>query len=257
MERSNAVEILAVPGIPLVRKGDDLVVLIGEGLARAGIVPRGGDVFVLAQKIVSKAEGRMIALASVEPSTEAIALAGHVQKDPRLVELILSESVRVVRARPGILIVEHRLGFVMANAGVDQSNLASPGGPQQALLLPVDPDGSAATLKARLSQQFGVPVAVVINDSFGRAWRRGTCGVAIGAAGLPSLMDLRGSPDLFGRELQVSVTGHADEIAAAASLVMGQGAEGQPVVVVRGLKWRGPDNGASELVRPADEDLFR
>jgi coenzyme F420-0:L-glutamate ligase/coenzyme F420-1:gamma-L-glutamate ligase len=257
MQRSSAVELLAVPGIPLVTKGDDLIALIGEGVARGGIVPRGGDVFVVTQKIVSKAEGRMVDLASVKPSTEAIELAGKVQKDPRLVELILSESVRVVRARPGILIVEHRLGLLMANAGIDQSNLASPGGPQQALLLPVDPDASAATLKERLSQKFGVPIAVVISDSFGRAWRRGTCGVAIGAAGLPSLMDLRGSPDLFGRELQVSVTGHADEIAAAASLVMGQGAEGQPVVIVRGLTWRGPDNAASELVRPAAEDMFR
>jgi coenzyme F420-0:L-glutamate ligase / coenzyme F420-1:gamma-L-glutamate ligase len=233
VKRSNAVEILAVPSIPLVRKDDDLVALIGEGLARGGIVPHGGDVFVLTQKIVSKAEGRMVDLATVEPSTEAIELAANVQKDPRLVELILSESVRVVRARPGILIVEHRLGLVMANAG------------------------SAAILRRRLSQRFGVPVAVIISDSFGRAWRRGTCGVAIGAAGLPSLMDLRGSPDLFGRELQVSITGHADEIAAAASLVMGQGAEGQPVVIVRGLTWRGPDNGASELVRPAAEDMFR
>jgi coenzyme F420-0:L-glutamate ligase / coenzyme F420-1:gamma-L-glutamate ligase len=257
VERSNAVEILAVPGIPLVRKGDDLVALIGEGLARGGIVPRGADVFVVAQKIVSKAEGRMVDLATVEPSTEAIELAGQIQKDPRLVELILSESVRVVRARPNVLIVEHRLGFVMANAGIDQSNVAAPDGRQHALLLPVDPDGSAEILRTRLSQRFGVPVAVVINDSFGRAWRRGTCGVAVGAAGLPSLMDLRGSPDLFGRKLQVSVTGHADEIAAAASLVMGQGAEGQPVVVVRGLTWRGPDNGASELVRPAAEDMFR
>ena len=257
MERSNAVEILAVPGIPLVREGDDLVALISEGLTRGGIVPRGGDVFVLAQKIVSKAEGRMVDLATVKPSAEAIELANKVQKDPRLVELILSESVRVVRARPNVLIMEHRLGFVMANAGLDQSNVASPDGPQQALLLPVDPDGSAEKLKTRLSQQFGVPLAVVINDSFGRAWRRGTCGVAIGAAGLPSLMDLRGSPDLFGRTLQVSITGHADEIAAAASLVMGQGAEGQPVVIVRGLTWRGPDNGASELVRPAAEDMFR
>jgi coenzyme F420-0:L-glutamate ligase/coenzyme F420-1:gamma-L-glutamate ligase len=257
MDRSNAVEILAVPGIPLVCKDDDLAALIGEGLTRAGIVPRGGDVFVVAQKIVSKAEGRMVELASVKPSAEAIELAAKIQKDPRLVELILSESVRVVRARPNVLIVEHRLGFVMANAGVDQSNVASPEGPQQALLLPVDPDGSAAKLKARLSQQYGVPVAVIINDSFGRAWRRGTCGVAIGAAGLPSLMDLRGSPDLFGRALQVSITGHADEIAAAASLVMGQGAERQPVVIVRGLTWRGPDTGASELVRPAAEDMFR
>lgn len=257
MERSDAVEMLAVPGIPRVGKGDDLVALIGEGLARGGIVPRGGDVFVLAQKIVSKAEGRMVDLATVQPSAEAIELAGQIQKDPRLVELILSESVRVVRARPNVLIVEHRLGFVMANAGIDQSNVAVPDAPPQALLLPVDPDGSAELLRTRLSERFGVPVAVVINDSFGRAFRRGTCGVAIGAAGLPSLMDLRGAPDLFGRKLQVSLTGHADEIAAAASLVMGQGAEGRPVVLVRGLTWRGPDNGASELVRPADEDLFR
>src|SRR5215468_10644556 len=199
MKHSSAVEILAVPGIPLVCKDDDLVALIGDGVARGNIVPRGGDVFVLTQKIVSKAEGRMVDLATVEPSAEAIELAGNVQKDPRLVELILSESVRVVRARPGLLIVEHRLGFVMANAGVDQSNLAAPDGPQQALLLPVDPDGSADILMKRLSLKFGVPLAVIINDSFGRAWRRGTCGVAIGAAGLPSLMDLRGSPDLFGR----------------------------------------------------------
>jgi coenzyme F420-0:L-glutamate ligase/coenzyme F420-1:gamma-L-glutamate ligase len=257
MQRSSAIELLAVPGIPRIVKGDDLVVLIGEGLARGGIVPRSGDVFVLTQKIVSKAEGRMVDLATVEPSTEAIELAGKVQKDPRLVELILSESVRVVRTRPGVLIVEHRLGLVMANAGIDQSNVASPDDPQWASLLPVDPDGSAAMLRKHLSQSFGVPVAVIISDSFGRAWRRGTCGVAIGAAGLPSLMDLRGSPDLYGRELQVSVTGHADEIAAAASLVMGQGAEGQPVVIVRGLTWCGPDNAASELVRPAAEDLFR
>src|SRR6201989_3431603 len=257
MKPSNAVEILAVPGVPLVCKDDDLVDLIGEGLARGGIVPRGGDVFVLAQKIVSKAEGRMVDLATVEPSTEAIELAAKVQKDPRLVELILPESMRVVRSRPGILIVEHRLGFVMANAGIDQSNVAAPDEPQRALLLPVDPDGSAAILRSRLSERCGVPVAVIISDSFGRAWRRGTCGVAIGAAGLPSLMDLRGSPDLFGRELQVSITGYADEIAAAASLVMGQGGEGQPVVVVRGLTWRGPDKDASELLRPAAEDLFR
>ena len=153
MKRSNAVEILAVPGIPLVGKDDDLVTLIGEGLARGGIVPHSGDVFVLTQKIVSKAEGRMVDLATVKPSTEAIELAGNVQKDPRLVELILSESVRVVRAGPGILIVEHRLGLVMANAGIDQSNVAAPDDPQRALLLPVDPDGSAAILRKRLSSR--------------------------------------------------------------------------------------------------------
>ena len=257
MQRSSAIELLAVPGIPRIAKDDDLVALIGEGLARGGIVPRGGDVFVLTQKIVSKAEGRMVDLATVKPSTEAIELAGKVQKDPRLVELILSESVRVVRTRPGVLIVEHRLGLVMANAGIDQSNVGSPDDPQRALLLPIDPDSSAAILRNRLSQRFGVPVAVIISDSFGRAWRRGTCGVAIGAAGLPSLMDLRGSPDLFGRELQVSVTGHADEIAAAASLVMGQGAEGTPIVLIRGVQLPQPAGRAADLVRPKELDLFR
>jgi coenzyme F420-0:L-glutamate ligase/coenzyme F420-1:gamma-L-glutamate ligase len=251
MKRSNAVEIFAVPGIPLVRKDDDLVALIGEGLARGDIVPRSGDVFVVTQKIVSKAEGRMVDLATVEPSTEAIELAGNVQKDPRLVELILSESARVVRARPGILIVEHRLGFVMANAGVDRSNVAPQDGVERVLLLPRDPDASAEALRVRL----GLPV--IISDSFGRAWRRGTVGVAIGAAGLPALIDLRGRPDLFGRTLEVSITGFADEIASAASLLMGQGAEAQPVVLVRGLAWDAPASSATALVRPEAEDLFR
>src|SRR5512144_2400293 len=207
MQRSAAAELLAVPGIPLVAKDDDLVALSGEGMARGGIVPRGGDVFVLAQKIVSKAEGRMVELATVEPSTEAIELAGKVQKDPRLVELILSESVRVVRARPNVLIVEHRLGFVMANAGIDQSNVGPTDGVERALLLPVDPDGSAEKLRTRLGELLGSAPAVIITDSFGRAWRRGTQGIAIGAAGLPALLDLRGNPDLFGRTLQVSISG--------------------------------------------------
>ena len=257
MKRSSAVEILAVPGIPLVGKDDDLVALIDKGLAQGGIVPRDGDVFVLTQKIVSKAEGRMVDLASVEPSIEAIELAGMVQKDPRLVELILSESVRVVRARSGVLIVEHRLGFVMANAGIDQSNVASPDDPQRALLLPLDPDGSAEMLRRRLSQKFGLPVAVIISDSFGRPWRRGTAGVAIGAAGLPSLIDLRGSPDLFGRTLEVSIIGFADEIAAAASLLQGQANEAQPVVILRGLTWQAPDCPVADVIRPPEEDLFQ
>ncbi len=257
MPSTSAVEIRALPGIPMVRAGDDLVSIIADGIARAGLQPRDGDVLVVAQKVVSKAEGRSVDLATVVPSAEAVKLAEAVQKDPRLVHLILGESVRVVRSRPNVLIVEHRLGFVMANAGIDQSNVANPGGPQMALLLPVDPDGSAERLRAALSQRFGATLAVVINDSFGRAWRRGTCGVAVGAAGLPSLMDLRGNPDLFGRTLQVSISGFADEIAAAASLVQGQGAEGQPVVLVRGLAWSGPDNTAHELVRPAAEDMFR
>ena len=257
MSRTAAVEMRAVPGIPMIEPGDDLATLITEGLARGNLTLREGDVIVIAQKIVSKAEDRSVDLATVVPSARAIALAREIQKDPRLVELILSESVRVVRSRPNVLIVEHRLGFVMANAGVDQSNVASPDGGQHALLLPVDPDGSAAALRQRLATLCGVAPAVVITDSFGRAWRRGTAGVAIGAAGLPALLDLRGNPDLFGRALQVSISGFADEIAAAGSLVMGQGDEAQPVVLMRGLTWNMPANPASELVRPAAEDMFR
>ncbi len=257
MTRTAAVELLAVPGLPMIKPGDDLAAIISDGLVRGGLQPRANDVVVIAQKIVSKAEGRSVELATVKPSARAIALAKEIQKDPRLVELILSESVRVVRSRPNVLIVEHRLGFVMANAGIDQSNVGPTDGVERALLLPVNPDGSAEALRARLSAQHGVALAVIITDSFGRAWRRGTAGVAIGAAGLPALLDLRGNPDLFGRTLQVSISGFADEIAAAASLVMGQGDEAQPVVLVRGLAWTAPANPAAELVRPASEDMFR
>ncbi len=239
----------------MVRQGDDLPAIIGDALAEHA--PRDGDVIVIAQKIVSKAEGRRVEIASVTPSARAIALAGEVGKDPRLVEIVLSESRRVVRSRPNLLIVEHRLGFVMANAGVDQSNVAPQDGVARALLLPVDPDASAEALRTALSARFGAKIAVIINDSFGRAWRRGTAGIAIGVAGLPALVDLRGSPDLFGRTLEVSVIGFADEIAAAASLLMGQADEARPVVLVRGLSWTAPDAPAAALVRPAQEDLFR
>src|ERR1044071_3612566 len=187
------VELLAVPGLPMVKAGDDLDRLIGERL-KGDLALRAGDVLVLAQKIVSKAEGRIVDLKTVTPSARAIELGAEVQKDPRLVELILSESVRVVRNRPNVLIVEHRLGFVMANAGIDQSNVAPQDGVERALLLPKDPDASAEALRAKLGA-----TAVMIIDSFGRPWRRGTTGVAIGAAGLPAMLDLRGSPDLFGR----------------------------------------------------------
>jgi coenzyme F420-0:L-glutamate ligase/coenzyme F420-1:gamma-L-glutamate ligase len=243
-----SLQLFALPGLPMVKAGDDLASLLEDAMARAGLVPEPGDVLAVAQKIVSKAEGRSIALASVQPSQAAHDLAEQTGKDARLVELILSESERVVRARPNLIIVKHRLGFVMANAGIDQSNIGQDG---HALLLPRDPDGSAAALAARLG------LAVVITDSFGRAWRRGTVGVAIGAAGLPALRDLRGQPDLFGRTLMVSITGFADEIAAAAGLVMGQGAEGQPAVVLRGLSWSDAANPAAELIRPAQEDLFQ
>jgi len=241
-------QLFALPGLPMVQAGDDLAAQLSAAMARAGLAPEPGDVLAIAQKIVSKAEGRSIALASVAPSQAARDLAAQTGKDARLVELILSESERVVRARPNLVIVKHRLGFVMANAGIDQSNVGEDG---QALLLPRDPDASAAALAARL----GLPV--VITDSFGRAWRRGTVGVAIGAAGLPALQDLRGRPDLFGRTLMVSITGFADEIAAAAGLVMGQGAEGIPAVLLRGLAWSGAVNPAAELLRPAQEDLFQ
>jgi coenzyme F420-0:L-glutamate ligase/coenzyme F420-1:gamma-L-glutamate ligase len=255
MSQPASLELFAPSGLPMVRKGDDIAAMIGDALR--GYAPRDGDVVVVAQKIVSKAEGRSVDIAQVVPSDRARALAEEIGKDPRLVEIVLGESARVVRSRPNLLIVEHKLGFVMANAGVDQSNVAPQDGVARALLLPVDPDASAEALRADLSRRFGAKLAVVINDSFGRAWRRGTAGIAIGAAGLPSLIDLRGSPDLFGRTLEVSVIGFADEIAAAASLLMGQADEARPVVLVRGLKWTAPDAPAAELVRPPSEDLFR
>jgi coenzyme F420-0:L-glutamate ligase/coenzyme F420-1:gamma-L-glutamate ligase len=249
-------EIFAIPGLPMVQAGDDLSSMIAGATERSGHTLRDGDVVVIAQKIVSKSEGRTVDLATVIPSPEAIALAAQVEKDPRIVQVVLSESVRVVRSRPNLMIMQHRLGFVMANAGVDQSNVAPTDGVQRALLLPLDPDGSAETIRARLADRFGVKIGCVINDSFGRPWRRGTAGVAIGCAGLPSLIDLRGEPDLFGRILEVSIIGFADEIAAAASLLQGQAAEGQPVVIVRGLTWTAPDLPIAELVRPPEEDLF-
>jgi coenzyme F420-0:L-glutamate ligase / coenzyme F420-1:gamma-L-glutamate ligase len=252
-----SLEVLPLLGLPLIKGGDDLAALVASALRANGAGPWAGDVLVLAQKIVSKAEGRLVDLATVEPSARAVALATEVDKDPRLVEVILSESVRVVRARRGVLIVEHRLGFIMANAGVDQSNVAPADGVQRVLLLPENPDRSAAVLRRRLAILTGIDIAVVINDSFGRPWRQGTMGVAIGTSGLPALLDLRGRPDLFGRPLEVSVIGFADEIAAAASLVMGQADEARPAVLMRGLQWSGPESAAASLVRPPQEDLFR
>jgi coenzyme F420-0:L-glutamate ligase/coenzyme F420-1:gamma-L-glutamate ligase len=249
-------ELFAIPGLPMVRAGDDLASLITDAVTRAGLTLRDRDVVVIAQKIVSKSEGRSVDLATVTPTAEAVALAAEVGKDPRIVQVVLSESVRVVRSRPNLMIMQHRLGFVMANAGVDQSNVAPSDGVQRALLLPVDPDGSAEAIRAALAERSGVRLGCVISDSFGRPWRRGTAGVAIGCAGLPSLIDLRGQPDLFGRILEVSIIGFADEIAAAASLLQGQAAEGQPVIVVRGLHWTAPDASIAELVRPPEEDLF-
>ena len=212
---------------------------------------------VVAQKIVSKAEGRTVDLATVTPSVAAESLAAEVGKDSRLVEVILSESTRVVRSRPNLIIVQHRLGFVMANAGVDQSNVGPADGVHRVLLLPRDPDASARALLDRLAACFGKRLGVIITDSFGRAWRRGTVGVALGAAGLPALIDMRGRPDLYGHALRVTHTGFADEVASAASTLMGQADEARPVVLVRGLVWSGPPAPAATLIRPPHEDLFR
>jgi len=252
-----SLQLIAVPGIPLVKPGDDLVGLIMAGMAGAGLALQDHDIVVIAQKIVSKAEGRFVDLATVIPSPRAEALAREVQKAPRLVELILSESRRIVRSGKDVLIVEHRLGFVMANAGVDQSNVAEPGDRQLALMLPQDPDASAARLQKELEHRAGCEVGIVINDSFGRPWRLGTVGVAIGCAGLSALLDLRGHPDLFGRSLQVTLVAYADEIASAASLLMGQADEARPVVIVRGLPCHDRRLPASSLIRPTGEDLFR
>ena len=252
---SGSLTLNALAGLPLVAAGDDLAALLAEGLRRTRIVPQDGDILVVAQKIVSKAEGRTVDLRSVKPSARAIALAEEVEKDARLVEVILSESVEVVRHRKDVLIVAHRLGFVMANAGVDQSNVAGDG--EHALLLPLDPDASAAALKTKLDREFGVGFGVVINDSFGRAWRHGVVGIALGAAGVPSLRDMVGVQDLFGRKMRVTEVAVADEIAAAASLVMGQAAEGRPAVHVRGVNCDAPALPVASLLRPKEMDLFR
>ena len=255
--RPRALSLFALPGIPMVRPGDDLAGLIADGFARAGEAAAAGDVLVVAQKIVSKSEGRYANLASVEPGPQARDLAAQTDKDPRMVELILGESRRVVRHRPGVIIVEHRLGFVMANAGIDNSNVEPSGTDERVLLLPVDPDGSARRLRAGLRERLGADCAVIVNDSVGRAWRIGTVGLALGAAGLPSLLDLRGRDDLFGRPLEVTQVGLADELAAAASLLQGEADEGMPVVVVRGLSPAGPGNDGAALIRGEADDLFR
>jgi coenzyme F420-0:L-glutamate ligase/coenzyme F420-1:gamma-L-glutamate ligase len=226
-------------------------------LRDAGIVPRDRDVFVVAQKIVSKAEGRYVDLNDVVPSRRAVELAAAVGKDPRIIEVILSESNEVVRHAHGVLIVAHRLGFVMANAGVDQSNIRHPDGGERVLLLPENPDASCIRLKNRIDECFGVKVAVVINDSFGRPWRNGVVGVALGAAGLPALLNLIGAPDLFGRAMRVTEVAIADEIASAASLLMGQTDAGLPLVHARGLAWDAPAGNAAMLLRHKARDLFR
>ncbi len=250
------IELIALSGIPDVQPGDDVGRLLLDALDRAGLALQDGDVVAIAQKIVSKAEGRLVALSDVAPGEHAQRLAQQVGKDPRLVELILRESEEVSRAAPGVLVVRHRLGLTSANAGIDRSNV-EPGGEERVLLLPQDPDASAARIRETLLAERGAAVGVVITDSHGRPFRLGTVGVAIGVAGLPALWDRRGEADRYGYRLQHTDVGVADEIAAAAGLLMGQAAEGRPAVLLRGLRLPPAHGRAADLVRPRELDLYR
>jgi len=261
--------------IPLIRQGDNLADILLESLQVTEITLQKDDILVIAQKIVSKAEGRMFDLKTVKPSKEALEIAEHSEKDPRVVELILQESSEILRVRPGAIIVEHRLGFVCANAGIDHSNVSpniekalhpsslatkptnTNNSEDWVLLLPENPDGSAERIRQDIETATQIRIGVLIIDSHGRAWREGTVGTAIGISGLPGLLDLRGKPDLFGFRLRITQVGVADELAAAASLMMGQAAEGTPVVHARGFPYSLRDGSLNELLRPKEQDLFR
>ena len=246
--------------IPMIQPGDDLGQIINQSLVEMSITVEAGDIFVIAQKIVSKSEGRLVNLTQVVPSEQAIELAQATEKDPRFIELVLRESNAVLRTRPGTIIVEHKRGFVCANAGIDHSNVHGLwGNPEDwVLLLPEDADQSAQRIRDRLIQLSGIEsLGVMVIDSHGRAWRNGTVGVAIGVAGVPGLVDMRGKPDLFGYKLKVTLVAAADELAAAASLVMGQADECQPIVQVRGFPYPLRESRLQELIRPKDLDMFR
>ncbi len=245
----------AIPDIPLIKAGDDIADIILSRAERASLKLGNGDALVIASKIVAKAEGRYVALASVRPSPEACALAAETGKDPRLVELILGESQRVSRKRKGVLVTQHRLGFVSANAGIDQSNIED--GDEAALLLPQDPDGAADRIRAALRQRLNIDLAVVISDTHGRAFRVGNVGIAIGVAGLPAVQDLRGSRDLYGRVLEVTQVAYADLVASAAHLLGGEADQGLPVVLMRGLDTCSAHGRATDMIRAAEHDLYR
>ncbi|MCB8917018.1 MAG: coenzyme F420-0:L-glutamate ligase [Ardenticatenaceae bacterium] len=252
----NQITLIAVPGVPHIRPGDALAQLLLQAVAAAGLALQPGDVLAIAQKVVSKAEGRFVCLADIRPGPEAERVAAATGKDPRLVEVILRESQEISRLRQGVLIVRHRLGFVSANAGVDRSNVPQTDD-ERVLLLPVDPDASAVAIREYILRETGVAVGVVITDSHGRPFRLGTVGVALGVAGLPALWDRRGEPDLYGYTLQHTEVGLADEVAAAAGLLMGQAAEGTPVVIVRGLQFPAGEGRAADLIRSQALDLYR
>lgn len=251
--------IFPIRDMPLIKPGDDLGRILLAAISENQLTLQEGDVLVLAQKIVSKSENRLVNLNKVDPSPQAYDLAAKTDKDARMVELVLRESREVLRYRPGTVIVEHRLGFVCANAGIDHSNVDGPyGDPEEwVLLLPENPDQSAAEIRKMITSETNVSLGVMIIDSHGRAWRTGTVGVAIGLAGLPGLVDLRGHEDMFGFRLRITQVAAADELAAAASLVMGQADERIPAVLVRGFPYALRESSLQELLRPRDLDLFR
>lgn len=248
--------IIPIPGMPMVEAGDDLAMQILDAMSAQNLLPQDGDILCLAQKIVSKAEGQLVDLATIKPSPEAVKLARETDKDPRLVELILAESTEVLRQREGVLIVRHNLGLVGAHAGIDQSNVDHGNG-EKALLLPKDPDASARSIKAAVKEKTGTAVGVIITDSHNRPWRMGTIGAAIGSAGITVLDDHRGGSDVYGRELKVTLINRADALAAAATLAMGETTEKIPLVLIRGLPAEETDQNAQMINRPLEEDLFR
>ncbi len=252
---TSALNIFAVEGLPLIDEQSPLAELIYTQISSSDLGFCDADVLVVAQKIISKAEARLVRLADVEASAEALELAKEVNKDPRLVELILRESRQLVRTAPGVIIVRHRLGIVCANAGIDQSNVDHSKG-ECALLLPLDPDRSARQLRDSLMKLSGKRIGVIISDSINRPWRLGTVGIAIGSAGITVLDDRRGQSDMFGRELKVTMSNNADSIASSAMLIMGESTEKVPVVLVRGLLAMEGTQQASDCVRSVEEDLF-
>jgi coenzyme F420-0:L-glutamate ligase/coenzyme F420-1:gamma-L-glutamate ligase len=250
------IQIVPLAGIGEILPGDDLASILVAAMATAAVSPAPGDVLVVTQKIVSKAEGRFVDLATVTPGPKALELAATTLKDPRLVELVLAESVAIIRAVPNVLITRHRCGHVMANAGIDRSNLGA-GSRDRALLLPIDADDSAARLRAALANIWPEPPAILISDSFGRPWRYGVVNVAIGASGLPALIDRRDELDRDGRPLEVTQVALGDMIATAAGLATGEAAESVPAALVRGIAWDADAVPAAALIRPVEEDLFR
>jgi coenzyme F420-0:L-glutamate ligase/coenzyme F420-1:gamma-L-glutamate ligase len=251
-----ALTVTPIAGLPMVEPGDDLPGLIVAALTQQRIELVAGDILVIAQKIVSKAEGRTVALSTITPSAEAVELARETDKDPRLVELILRESNTVLRKKPGVLIVRNRLGIVGAQAGIDQSNIEHADG-ENALLLPKDPDASARQIRETIAVRTGVRPGVIVSDSMNRPWRLGSIGGAIGSAGILVLDDRRGGHDIYGRELKVTLVNRADSIATAAILVMGETIEKTPVALVRGFAAEDSAQTARDIIRPLEEDMFR